>query len=38
VDTFCGRVPKSVLARQYADFSPEKLKKIYRRAKVEILN
>ena len=29
IDAFCGRVPKSVLARQYTDFSPEKLKKIY---------
>jgi len=23
VDTFCGRVPRSVLARHYTDFSPE---------------
>jgi len=29
VDAFCGRVPKSVLARHYTDFSPEKLKEIY---------
>jgi integrase len=29
VDAFCGRVPKSVLARHYTDFSPEKLKGIY---------
>ena len=28
VDAFCGRVPKSVLARHYTDFSPEKLKEI----------
>jgi hypothetical protein len=26
---FQGRVPKSVLARHYTDFSPEKLKEIY---------
>jgi hypothetical protein len=26
---FRGRVPKSVLARHYVDFSPEKLEKIY---------
>ena len=25
VDAFCGRVPKSVLARHYTDFSAEKL-------------
>jgi hypothetical protein len=25
-------VPKSVLARQYTDFSPEKLKEIYEKA------
>jgi integrase len=27
IDAFCGRVPKSVLARHYTDFSPEKLLK-----------
>jgi integrase/recombinase XerD len=32
VDAFCGRVPKSVLARHYTDFSPEKLKNIYEKA------
>lgn len=26
-----ARVPKSVLARHYADFSPEKLEKIYKK-------
>jgi len=26
VDAFCGRVPRSVLARHYADFNLEKLK------------
>lgn len=29
VDAFCGRVPKSVLARHYKDFSPEKLREAY---------
>ena len=29
VDAFCGRVPKSVLARHYTDFSPKVLKGIY---------
>jgi intergrase/recombinase len=26
VDAFCGRVPKSVLARHYTDYNSEKLK------------
>jgi intergrase/recombinase len=34
VDAFCGRVPKSVLARHYTDFSPQKLKEIYEKANV----
>jgi intergrase/recombinase len=34
VDAFCGRVPKSVLARHYTDFSPEKLKEIYEKAEL----
>jgi integrase len=38
VDAFCGRVPKSVLARHYTDFSPEKLKEIYDEAKLCILS
>jgi intergrase/recombinase len=38
VDAFCGRVPKSVLARHYIDFSPEKLKKIYEKASLLILS
>jgi len=29
VDAFCGRVPRSILARHYTDFSPGKLKEIY---------
>lgn len=37
VDAFCGRVPKSVLARHYTDFSTEKLKEIYGKVKVELL-
>ncbi|MEO0242806.1 MAG: tyrosine-type recombinase/integrase [candidate division WOR-3 bacterium] len=38
VDAFCGRVPKSVLARHYTDFSPEKLKEIYDKANIKILS
>jgi len=32
VDAFYGRSPKSVLARRYSDFLPEKLKEIYEQA------
>jgi len=38
VDAFCGRVPKSVLARNYTDFSPEKLREIYEKAMLRILD
>jgi len=37
VDAFCGRVPKSVLARYYTDFSPERLKEIYDSAGLRVL-
>ncbi len=37
VDAFCGRTPKSVLARHYTDYSPEKLKCIYDKANLQIL-
>ncbi len=32
IDAFCGRVPGSILARHYSDFSPEALKKVYDKA------
>lgn len=38
IDAFCGRVPKSVLARHYTDYSPKKLKKIYDKAGLRILS
>jgi integrase len=38
VDAFCGRVPRSVLARHYTDFSPEKLKEIYDKANLRVLS
>jgi integrase len=38
VDAFCGRVPRSVLARHYTDFSPERLKEIYDRAGLKVLS
>jgi len=33
----CGGVPRSVLARHYADFSPERLKEIYEKAGLRVL-
>jgi intergrase/recombinase len=38
VDAFCGRVPASVLAKHYTDFSPEKLQEIYERAGLKVLS
>jgi len=38
VDAYCGRVPRSVLARHYTDFSPEKLKEIYEKADLKVLS
>jgi len=38
IDAFCGRVPKSVLARHYTDFSPERLKEIYDKANLKVLS
>ena len=37
VDAFCGRIPKSVLAKHYTDYSPENLKEIYDQAGLEVL-
>ncbi|UCH70233.1 MAG: hypothetical protein JSV29_08425 [Candidatus Bathyarchaeota archaeon] len=37
IDAFCGRVPKSILARHYTDYSPERLKRIYDRADLKVL-
>jgi len=38
VDAFCGRVPKSVLARYYMDFLQEKLREVYEKADLGISN
>ena len=38
VDAFCGRVPRSILARHYTDFSPERLKRIYDGANLRVLS
>jgi integrase len=37
IDAFCGRTPKSVLARHYTDYSPERLQKIYEEANLKVL-
>ncbi len=37
VNAFCGRTPKSVLARHYLDYSPERLKQIYEKADIKVL-
>jgi len=37
IDAFCGRVPRSVLARHYTDYSPKKLKAIYDKANLRVL-
>jgi len=38
VDALCGRIPKSILARHYSDFSPPKLKTIYDKANLTVLS
>ena len=38
VDAFCGRVPRSILARHYTDYSPERLKRIYDKAGLKVLS
>jgi len=38
IDAFCGRTPKSVLAKHYSDYSPEKLGEIYERANLKVLS
>jgi hypothetical protein len=38
VDAFCGKVPKSVLARNYTDYESEKLKDIYGKTGSELLS
>jgi integrase len=38
VDAFCGRVPQSVLARHFKDFSPRRLKEICDQAKMRVVS
>jgi integrase/recombinase XerD len=37
VDAFCGRVPNSVLAKRYSDYSPNKLREIYDQTRLNVL-
>jgi len=38
IDAFCGKVPKTVIARYYTDYSPERLKEIYDKAGIRVLS
>jgi len=38
IDAFCGRIPRSVLARHYTDYRPDKLKIIYDKANLKVLS
>uniref|UniRef100_A0A7C4U0H6 Site-specific integrase n=1 Tax=Caldisericum exile TaxID=693075 RepID=A0A7C4U0H6_9BACT len=38
IDAFCGRVPKSILAKHYTDYNPETLKEIYDKANLKVLS
>ena len=38
VDAFCGRVTKTILARHYVNYAPEKLKEIYEKGTLRILS
>jgi len=38
IDALAGRMPKSVLARHYTDYSPKRLKAIYDKAQLRILS
>jgi len=37
VDAFCGRLPKTILAKHYTDYSPSRLRRIYKRSRLKIL-
>jgi integrase len=36
IDAFCGRTPKTILARNYTDYSPDRLREIYNKANLRI--
>ena len=37
LDSFCGRVPKSILARHYVNYSAHTLQEIYMKANLQVL-
>ncbi|KXA96806.1 hypothetical protein AKJ37_04325 [candidate division MSBL1 archaeon SCGC-AAA259I09] len=38
IDAFCGRIPRSVRAKHYTDYSPERLKEVYEKADITVLS
>jgi integrase len=38
IDALCGRLPKTILARHYSDYSPERLREIYQKAGLKVLS
>ena len=38
IDAFCGRLPKTILARHYSDYSPERLREIYQKTGLRVLS
>lgn len=38
IDAFCGRTPKSVLAKHYSDYTPRKLQEVYENAGFSVLS
>ena len=38
IDAFCGRTPKTILAKHYTDYTPQRLKKIYDQAGLKVLS
>jgi intergrase/recombinase len=37
INAFCGRTPKSVLARHYTDYNPVRLRTIYENANLKVI-
>lgn len=38
IDAFCGRTPDSVLAKHYSDYTPRKLREMYKNAGLSVLS
>jgi site-specific recombinase XerD len=38
IDFYCGRVPGSILARHYLDYSPGRLREVYERSNLKVLS